>query len=62
MIEASNESNGQSAAAGSVSHQNTCSNFSVGDKVVVDLEIDLLKTMQEGHGGWNAKMSEVGVR
>ena len=34
--------------------------FSVGDKVKVILEEEVLKAMQEGHGGWNPKMAEVG--
>lgn len=33
--------------------------FKVGDKVRVDLEADILKCMQEGHGGWNPRMAEV---
>ena len=33
--------------------------FKVGDKVKVDLEVDILKVMQEGHGGWNPCMAEV---
>ena len=37
-----------------VTHQ-----FKVGDKVRVDLECDILKIMQEGHGGWNPRMAEV---
>ncbi|XP_071805425.1 E3 ubiquitin-protein ligase MIB2-like isoform X1 [Asterias amurensis] len=32
--------------------------FSVGDKVKVILEEEVLKAMQEGHGGWNPKMAE----
>ncbi|XP_013397887.1 E3 ubiquitin-protein ligase MIB2 isoform X2 [Lingula anatina] len=32
--------------------------FRVGDKVKVDLDLDILKAMQEGHGGWNPKMAE----
>ena len=36
--------------------------FKVGDKVRVDLEVDILKMMQEGHGGWNPRMAEVGIR
>ncbi|BFZ22874.1 hypothetical protein BsWGS_25913 [Bradybaena similaris] len=32
--------------------------FRVGDKVRCDLEVDILKQMQEGHGGWNPRMSE----
>lgn len=33
--------------------------FSVGDRVEVLLDIESLKIMQDGHGGWNPKMSEV---
>lgn len=33
--------------------------FKVGNKVKVDMEPDVLKGMQEGHGGWNPKMAEV---
>lgn len=36
----------------------TC-HFKVGDKVRCDLDMDVLKQMQEGHGGWNQRMSEV---
>ena len=36
-------------------------NFSVGDKVRVDLDVDVLKVMQEGHGGWNTRMANVCV-
>ncbi|XP_038075224.1 E3 ubiquitin-protein ligase MIB2-like isoform X1 [Patiria miniata] len=32
--------------------------FNVGDKVKVILEEEVLKAMQEGHGGWNPKMAE----
>lgn len=35
--------------------------FKVGDKVRVDLEVEVLRVMQEGHGGWNPKMAEVSV-
>lgn len=34
--------------------------FKVGDIVKVDLDIGILKQMQEGHGGWNPRMAEVG--
>lgn len=45
-----------SATAGtSSSHQM----FSVGDKVRVDVGLDVFKQMQEGHGGWNFKMADV---
>lgn len=37
-----------------ISHQ-----FKVGDKVRVDLETDILRMMQEGHGGWNPRMADV---
>ena len=34
--------------------------FSVGDKVkVVVVDSDRLREMQEGHGGWNPRMTEV---
>jgi len=33
--------------------------YKVGDKVRVDLDVDTLKMMQEGHGGWNPKMADV---
>ena len=39
----------------------TASVFKVGDKVRVDLDVDKLKTMQEGHGGWNARMANVSM-
>ncbi|KAI0220924.1 E3 ubiquitin-protein ligase MIB2 [Lamellibrachia satsuma] len=32
--------------------------FKVGDIVKVDLDIGILKQMQEGHGGWNPRMAE----
>lgn len=34
--------------------------FRIGNKVKVDMDSEVLKVMQEGHGGWNPKMSEVG--
>lgn len=40
-----------------VTHQ-----FKVGDKVRVDLEMEILKIMQEGHGGWNPRMAEVRIK
>ena len=33
--------------------------FLVGERVRVSVPVDRLKTMQEGHGGWNQKMAEV---
>lgn len=41
------------------SGQSQRSPFSVGDRVEVLLDIESLKIMQDGHGGWNPKMSEV---
>lgn len=35
------------------------SQFSVGDRVEVLLDIESLKIMQDGHGGWNPRMAEV---
>ncbi|ETE63806.1 E3 ubiquitin-protein ligase MIB2, partial [Ophiophagus hannah] len=35
--------------------------FQHGDKVKCLLDIDILREMQEGHGGWNPKMAEVGL-
>lgn len=33
--------------------------FSVGDKVKVNKDVETLKSMQEGHGGWNPRMAQV---
>lgn len=35
--------------------------FSSGDYVRVELDQDVLKLMQEGHGGWNVDMPEVSI-
>ena len=35
------------------------SQFSVGDKVRIMSDIDLVKQLQEGHGGWNIRMADV---
>ena len=35
--------------------------YKVGDKVRVDLDVETLKIMQEGHGGWNPKMADVSI-
>ena len=35
------------------------SDIKSGDQVRVDLDVELLKIMQDGHGGWNPKMQEV---
>ncbi|KAG7197136.1 hypothetical protein KM043_007222 [Ampulex compressa] len=32
--------------------------FNVGDKVKVLIDVETLKEMQDGHGGWNARMAE----
>ena len=40
-------------------NEQTRSIFSVGDRVRVDLEIEVIKTLQDGHGGWSDGMSEV---
>lgn len=34
--------------------------YTVGDKVQVAVSIEQLKTLQQGHGGWNPRMAEVG--
>ena len=36
--------------------------FNVGDKVKVLMEVEALKQMQEGHGGWNPRMAEVSLK
>ena len=36
--------------------------FTVGERVRVAVSVDDLRTMQEGHGGWNHKMAEVGLK
>ena len=36
--------------------------ISTGDLVRVELEADIFKAMQEGHGGWSDPMLEVGGR
>lgn len=33
--------------------------FSVGDKIQVTVNVEQLKAMQQGHGGWNPRMAEV---
>lgn len=33
--------------------------FQHGDKVKCLLDTDVLREMQEGHGGWNPRMAEV---
>lgn len=36
--------------------------FEVSDRVLVDLEVDVIKMLQNGHGGWSEGMKEVGTR
>lgn len=33
--------------------------YQIGDRVKVDLELELIKSLQQGHGGWNDTMVEV---
>ena len=40
----------------------TRSVFAVGDRVRVDKEIEVIKTLQNGHGGWSDGMREVSWR
>lgn len=35
--------------------------FQHGDKVKCLLDTDVLREMQEGHGGWNPRMAETGT-
>ena len=35
--------------------------FGVGDKVQVAVAVDQLKLLQQGHGGWNPRMTEVKI-
>ena len=35
--------------------------YQVGDHVRVDLEEELVQSLQQGHGGWNDTMTEVGL-
>lgn len=36
--------------------------FQIGDHVRVDLDVEVLRTLQHGHGGWSEGMVEVGGR
>ena len=38
---------------------NSTSKFKAGDRVKVQLEVEVFRAMQEGHGGWNDQMAEV---
>lgn len=35
--------------------------FAKGDKVKIALDQEAFRSMQEGHGGWNEKMNQVGT-
>ena len=35
--------------------------FQSGDRVKVQLDLEIFKMMQEGHGGWNDQMAEVRI-
>ena len=45
-----------------LSSSTTHHQFKVGDKVRVDLDVEILKAMQEGHGGWNPRMADVRIQ
>jgi len=47
----------QVSVSGGVPHS-----FKVGDKVRVGLEVEILRMMQEGHGGWNPRMADVCIQ
>lgn len=49
------ESYEQQAGKGITSRHTT---FNVGDKVKVSMAIEVLKEMQDGHGGWNPRMAD----
>ena len=51
---------GETAESAPVAQATHCV-FKVGDRVRVDLEVEILKAMQEGHGGWNPRMAEVNI-
>ena len=36
--------------------------FNVGDRVKIVVDVNALKLLQDGHGGWNPKMAEVSDR
>ena len=36
--------------------------FSAGDHVTIELELEVVKNLQIGHGGWSDSMIEVGQR
>ena len=35
--------------------------FSPGDKVVIAVDLETAKKLQDGHGGWNDSMGDVGL-
>ena len=49
----------QERAPTAASTDNSTSKFKAGDQVKVQLEVEIFRQMQEGHGGWNDQMAEV---
>ena len=49
----------QERAPTAASTDNLTPKFKVGDRVKVQLEVEIFRQMQEGHGGWNDQMAEV---
>lgn len=50
----SNRGNTQNVVVSSLRHLT----FNIGDKVKVLIQVEALKEMQDGHGGWNPRMAE----
>lgn len=42
-----------------INNKSVNTQFSVGDKVLVNVTVEELKALQQGHGGWNQRMAEV---
>lgn len=53
-----NSSTPTKSGVSSISSSSHHVTFNVGDKVKVLIEVDILKEMQDGHGGWNPRMAE----
>ena len=49
----------QERAPTSASTDSSTPKFKAGDCVKVQLEVEIFRQMQEGHGGWNDQMAEV---
>jgi hypothetical protein len=49
----------QERAPTAASTDNSRTKFKAGDQVKVQLEVEIFRQMQEGHGGWNDQMAEV---